>query len=68
MFFFPVDCGWDGNLVHLVVMETIQGLDQNHLNIIQEMKLELLQPHHVGSDAMKFPLLLSLHIDYIFFA
>lgn len=49
-------------------MEIVQGLDQNHLNIIQEMELELLQPHHVGGDAVKFPLLFSLHIDYTFFA
>lgn len=49
-------------------MEIVQGLDQNHLNLIQEMELELLQPHHVGSDAVKFPLLVSLHIDYTFFA
>lgn len=52
----------------LVVMEIVQGLEHDHLNIIQEMELELLQPHHVGSDAMKFPLLLSLYIDYAILA
>lgn len=34
------------------------------MDIFQEMEFKLLKAHHIGGDAMEFPLLLSLHCNH----
>lgn len=44
----------------LIVVQIVHDLFHNNLYILQEVKPELVQTHHVGGDGMKFPLLVSL--------